>query len=74
MYGEALSHLQAGQVEKAQNLFRTILEDPISVKAQVRQPCEVICFADYKLYETDEVRKKNPATMSFDPMQFGHLL
>lgn len=58
MYGEALSHLQAGQVEKAQNLFRTILEDPISVKAQVRQPCEVISFAIYKLYEKNKLERK----------------
>ncbi|XP_024373289.1 calcineurin-binding protein 1 isoform X1 [Physcomitrium patens] len=35
MYGEALSHLQHGQIEKAQSLFQSILQDPISIKAQV---------------------------------------
>jgi len=36
MYGEALSCLQDGQIEKAQSLFQSILQDPISIKAQVR--------------------------------------
>jgi len=35
MYGEALSHLQQGQFVEAQMLFQAILEDPISLKAQV---------------------------------------
>lgn len=35
MYGEALSCLQHGQIENAQCLFQSILQDPISIKAQV---------------------------------------
>jgi hypothetical protein len=35
MYGEALSHLQQGQFVEAQMLFQAILEDPISLKAQI---------------------------------------
>ncbi|KAG0581073.1 hypothetical protein KC19_4G222800 [Ceratodon purpureus] len=35
MYGEALSCLQYGQIENAQKLFQSILQDPISIKAQV---------------------------------------
>jgi calcineurin-binding protein cabin-1 len=35
MYGEALSCLQHGQIENAQSLFQSILQDPISIKAQV---------------------------------------
>lgn len=35
LYGEALSQLQSGQLERAQSLFQAILQDPISIKAQV---------------------------------------
>jgi calcineurin-binding protein cabin-1 len=35
MYGEALLHLQQGQFVEAQMLFQAILEDPISLKAQI---------------------------------------
>lgn len=73
MYGEALSHLQHGQIEKAQSLFQSILQDPISIKAQVRLRCRVlqidlVCFlicVGEKLYVRAREKKFNHVTFQF---------
>ncbi|CAN5976218.1 unnamed protein product [Sphagnum jensenii] len=48
MYGEALSHLQQGQFVEAQMLFQAILEDPISLKAQVVNTLTMLMYSTLK--------------------------